>query len=265
MSAFFIIGCPRSGTTALTNFLQLSNNCKVSVEIEPKLCIESREMYEGRLSDPGKTLLDARQKLIAEVNEKGLLFGDKNPNYLPFLTTMERLWQPKYVFVVRDGREVVRSMMDWHQLSRGSFFDQSEDSSISKKTRLDDWWDYSRIRPREEMLPFEWLALSRFEKMAWYWNKFNQLMIKSINKIDPARTYLVNLSETNHPWDRLVDFLSLEFEDISVATQVMTKKVNSVKDRFNVDNVFPEWTEWDTDLTESFDRQASPMMNYLKF
>ena len=81
---FFVIGCARSGTTALVKMLNMSQNATVFVEQKPNLCIEARNLYRGILRDPKQVIQKAKSEPIQKVLSNGLKYGDKNPNYLPF-------------------------------------------------------------------------------------------------------------------------------------------------------------------------------------
>ncbi len=114
MSSTFIVGCARSGTTSLLKVLGLSRQAHCLVEPMPNLNIESREMLEARLSDP----YDALARHLAPRVGKGL---SKRPHYiekqvslLPFMKHLDRLFHCKFIIPIRDGRDVVCSLINWH-------------------------------------------------------------------------------------------------------------------------------------------------------
>jgi hypothetical protein len=49
---------------------------------------------------------------------------------------------------------------------------------------MQDLWDYSRFRPKEgECYYEEWQELSTFEKICWYWAKYNSLATDTLSKL----------------------------------------------------------------------------------
>ena len=126
---FFIIGCVRSATTAFAKVLYTADNAKVFVEQPPKLLIESRELARGNLDDPISVLRNAKHDLIQSVLQSGMKYGDKNAAYMPFIPYLNAIWECKILFIIRDGRDVVRSLMDWHTFRHPIFFMQEDDSN----------------------------------------------------------------------------------------------------------------------------------------
>ena len=85
---FFIIGCARSGTTAIAKILDCCKNVNVGIELKPNLCIESRDFFDGNLKkNPKEILIESRRKQIIEAHNSDKIFADKNVNYLLY-----RMW-----------------------------------------------------------------------------------------------------------------------------------------------------------------------------
>ncbi len=265
---FFIIGCARSGTTAITKILSTANNAELYVEETPKLCLEARDLYKGDLEKAEKVLKEAKEKRIKETTGRGIIYGDKNPNYLPFIPHLELLWQPKFIFIVRDGREVVRSLMDWHEISEGNIFGMSEDEEGSTITSpKEDWWDYSRLRPNPgEPYSGQWKTLSRFEKCSWYWNKFNLLMLDYASKLDKERWRLININKTTaEDFEEIFDFLGLRGFNIDKIDTMLNTSINSATDRGGISKEFPRWDNWSEEQTKIFDKHSGDLMKRLGF
>ncbi len=266
---FYIIGCARSGTTAIAKILGRCENVEVGIELLPNLCIESRNLYQNNLKINPKTVLtEARKNQIQQVNNKGKIFADKNVNYLPFIPHMSKLWNPKYLFVIRDGKDVVRSLMDWHSLSRGNIFGRKEDDITSKVVKPEqDWWDYSRIRPLVgETYYDEWPNLSRFEKCSWYWNKYNLELLKQMDSIPDEKKMTIKLSSSNvDEILEVMNFLNLKPLKIEEINFLLKKRINSSKDRFNIEENFPRKLNWSNDLNLKFEKFAGKLYEELGF
>lgn len=110
---FFIIGSGRSGTTAMCRVLATATNAQVDVEAPPKMCIAARQMHDNALPDPAAYLRCAVLPKVLRGQRLAEFYGDKNPNYARFVPVLHELLDCRFVFVVRDGRDVVRSAMDF--------------------------------------------------------------------------------------------------------------------------------------------------------
>lgn len=267
-TVFFIVGCPRSGTTAIAKILDYAENSNVFIEQSPKLCIESRHHYERRLENPEVVLKHAKKELINNVVKQGLIYGDKNPNYLPFIPYLEKIWAPKYLFIIRDGRDVVRSLMDWHEFGRGNIFGMNEDNPDSTIVSYEqDWWDYSRLRPRKgEEFYEDWIALSRFEKISWYWNRFNELILESVRTIPKQRYKVVHIEKLDKfQLKEIYTFLDLDFDNYDKPQKMLNERINSVEQRYGAKKLFPDWQNWTDDEYNIFQKYAKNMMEYYKY
>ena len=162
---FFIIGAPRSGTTAISEMLNTATNAIVYTEQPPKLCIASRMHYEGVLPYPKEFIYKSKKPYIEETLKQGKIYGDKNPNYLYFIEEIVNIWRCKFVFIFRDGRDVVRSCMDFH-MGRSPGYARYEDVDNSFITQPEeDFWDFSRIRPKiKSEMHKKWRRMDLFEK-----------------------------------------------------------------------------------------------------
>ncbi len=265
---FFIIGCARSGTTALVKMLNTSQNATVSVEQKPNLCIEARDLYRGILSDPKQVIGEAKSVPIQNVLSSGLKYGDKNPNYLPFIPYIAELWDCKFLFPIRDGREVVRSLMDWHdfysqKFSHSGVFAMKEDDPNSPVDSPEqDWWDYSRLRPNLNDPYFEeWQRLSRFEKCAWYWANFNKKALELFSELDDRRWLQVEMKSLDRfKMKQIFDFLGLDGFNANQIEDMINARINSLQERAGLPDKFPCWTDWTQEQRNAFDRIAGDTM-----
>ncbi|MFH1656470.1 MAG: sulfotransferase, partial [Candidatus Nealsonbacteria bacterium] len=212
---FFIIGNPRSGTNALAEILNTANNAQVFIEQEPKLRISSRLHYESVLPFPKEFIYKSKINKIKETIDNKKIYGDKNPNYLLFIEELNCLWQPKFIFVYRDGRDVVRSLIDFNRF-RVPIYNRYEDNKKFLNVQIDEnkdrKWDFSKLRPKkDDYLYNSWQGLSLFEKCSWSWAKFNELMLEKINRLEKDRYRLVNIDKiTPKSIEQIFEFLGLE-------------------------------------------------------
>jgi len=144
----FIVGCPRSGTTLLQRMVNAHPDIAITPESHwiPRLYVKAWALTsEGRvkpklirrlLAHPKFGRLKISPEEIVEWTGNGKqisygnlvsrifdlygerhgkpLVGDKTPDYVRSIETLHRLWpSARFVHVIRDGRDVALSMMDW--------------------------------------------------------------------------------------------------------------------------------------------------------
>ena len=265
---FFIIGCPRSATTAYARILNTASNAEVYVEQAPKLRRASRELIKGNLADPEVVLLEARQSAILETLSKGLKYGDKNPCYLPFLPHIFRLWNCKVILLTRDPRAVIRSMLDCYHLRPVNVFSMYEDDGVSGARRPeDDPWDYSRLRPNPDEPMFDcWGKISRFEKCAWYWANFNERALNAFSKVSEERWRVIDVTfSTVEVFKEVFQFVGLTGFDRDEVGRLLASRINSLEELTGSCNIFPEYEKWTKEQKEILARHAGPVMERLGY
>jgi hypothetical protein len=84
---------------------------------------------EGLLSHDGHEHLLRAQILprIQRGMEEQEVYGEKNLSYGPFVSSMAELFNARFVLILRDGRDVVRSLLDWNNQKFGSIYRECED------------------------------------------------------------------------------------------------------------------------------------------
>ena len=183
---FFVVGCPRSGTTLLRRML----------DVHPGLAMMPREthfiprIYERRagLTTEGDVTPAIVDELLADrhfaqlgIDREALerlltreeptpyaslvsrifdmqgrargreLVGDKTPGYVRHLRTLHALWpETRFVHLIRDGRDVCLSLLEWRKGPRlaGRFSSWAEDPVST--TAL--WWEWHVRLGREDGL-----------------------------------------------------------------------------------------------------------------
>lgn len=273
MNSYFILSCARSGSTSLAKILNTASNTICQSEPMPNLCVETRLAMEGKLSDDriNKALEESVFLRVQEFSNNYEIYGEKNNTFAPFITKIYEKLGSKFIFLKRDGRDVVTSMMNWHEHKFGNFYKEanskgnpSNDALLAAKNLLtyQDISDFSRPRPlKNDKLYYEWSSFSRFEMCSYYWAKINDLYFQELSKI-PKDAY-IELDYTNINTHRMIEvgeFLGLKDFDCQTIDNMLNRKINSLEDRGHSSGHFPKWTEWNSTLREQFDRFASDMM-----
>jgi Sulfotransferase family len=179
----FIVGCLRSGTTLLRRMadahpqlavihetqwlprwyerrIGITADGRVSPELIDRLLefprfselrIEREELE--RLLDGGRpvsysSFVGGIFDLYGKAQGKSLV-GEKSPGYVRYLPTLHELWpHARVVHIVRDGRDVCQSVMNWRKADRnpGKFTTWTED----RVTTAALWWEWHVRLGREE-------------------------------------------------------------------------------------------------------------------
>ncbi len=268
---YFILTCARSGSTSLAKILSTGSNTICAVEPAPNLNVETRLAMEGRLADPAAVL---KQTVIARVQKKQAefeVYGEKNLTYGPFIRLLHEMLDCRFVFIRRDGREVVRSMIDWHDKKFGSIYRECRETgeltsqSISAAANLPvllDYSDYSRPRPmRGESLYAEWENLSRAEMCAYYWARINNLYRDELERLPRESWIEIDYTQpTAGDIQRVMDFCGIKGFDAAAVSAMLDRKINSLQDREAPAGTYPSWPQWTDDMRQKFDRLAGTTM-----
>lgn len=274
--SYFILSSARSGSTSLAKILNTATNGICALEPNPNLNWETRELMERRLSNPKLVLENTVIPRVKKALEELEIYGEKNVTYGPFIPHLYEMLECKFILIKRDGRDVVRSLMDWHERMFGTIYRECKDSGdLSPQALLNaanlpihlDTSDYARPRPlSNDPLFSEWENLTREEMCAYYWSFINNLYLDQLTQI-PQDSWLT--IDYTHPTAddifKLVEFLGLEGLNQTQIQSMLDKKINSLQDRTGENNYYPNWNNWDSGLRKSFNNIASSTMQRLGY
>jgi hypothetical protein len=174
----FIVGCARSGTTLVHRIVDAhpeiaitpemhwitrqfkSRNGLVASELVSELSGHKRfaqfeiprEEFEGLLGSgealPYPTFLRRVFGLYGQINNKPLV-GNKTPAYVRSIPTFHALWpDAKFVHIIRDGRDVCMSILNWKKAERTAGRYASWEEDPVSTTAL--WWERKVRKGRED-------------------------------------------------------------------------------------------------------------------
>jgi len=215
---FFILSMGRSGTKWLVDILNAAP--RASVVHEP--FIEAGPHQEA-FTDPLRAeeyISGFRKKEIwLRINKLDIdVYGEVNSFLRRHCDVLKKAF-PNAIFihVVRDGRDVVRSM-------------------YSRETMMPGAYDTNRIYPREgDPWRDEWSNMSRFEKLCWYWMIENKYLRECVGNTVQFEKIITDYEY----FDRKL----LKPLNMRILKKFWEEKINKPK---NVTNHYklPHWREW---------------------
>jgi hypothetical protein len=222
--AFFIVGCPRSGTTLLGRMVDahpavavihegrfvpaffehrrgITENGLVTPELVEELLAHrpfknvsvDREELERLLGAGDRVTYSDFVSRIFDLHGRAhgkRLVGDKTPHYVRSLPTMHALWPAaKIVHLIRDGRDVSRSVLGWSKVTeRGGSVARFAAFQQDRVATVACWW--------------EWLVrLGREDGAALGPKLYHELRYESL------------VAEPAAECQRLCDFLGVSYDD----------------------------------------------------
>jgi hypothetical protein len=208
---------------------------------------------------------------IYMVNSAKKIYGMKFPLQYPLIPNLYEVLECKFVYLKRDGREVVRSMLNWNQQATGTVYRECQEPEEyhGRAKQRRDWMnstiytyyqDMIKPRPRSGKLAKNWLKLSRVEMYAYYWAAVHEEIAMLFREIPPENVFTLDMSSA-HRFERAVemtDWLGLRG---AKTLRDLRPDTNSLEDtEFGKSNSYKHWSEWDDETTESFNKYAGKMM-----
>ena len=236
---FFVVGMGRSGTVFLSRLLSRASRCSVYHEtIRDRNALVDAYWYPDRAEG---YLAGYRARLIAAriLQDQSQVYGEVN-SYLRFhVEALRALWNPRILHLVRDGRAVVRSLMN-----RVAFASADLDHT-------------GRLGPRpDDPYANEWPQMNRFSRVCWYWAATNR-----------------SLTEHHLPIVRLEDIIgSYEAFDeqflrplgIHLAPGIWREQILKPQN-VGKTSTFPAWEDWTDEQKCQFEAICGPVMSDLGY
>lgn len=141
------------------------------------------------------------------------------------LVLKEAFPNAKFIHLIRDGRDVVRSMM-----SRNTMKAEDPNTKFIYPKRRNPWTN-------------KWPEMTRFEKLCWYWAVENRYLRKQIEKAVQLEKLVSSYDYFNA---ELLEPLGLKIP------QRIWEKTASTPKNVTDEHVIPHWSNWDYEIMQKF-------------
>jgi hypothetical protein len=236
---FFIVGMGRSGTVFLSHLLDRVPECAVYHEAPG-----DRNALVNAYWDPdkaGKHLGGSRQRLVAAriIRSNCRVYGEINSYLRHHVDALRAYWQPTILHLVRDGRSVVRSLMNRIAFSPA------------------DGYHTGRLAPLcGDPLADRWPDVGRFERVCWYWAYANRYLLE-------RKLAVIRFEDVVRSYDQ---FERQVLQPLELGLPIEVWKSETLKSR-NVakDTSFPAWKDWTREQRHQFETICGPVMSDLGY
>lgn len=259
-SPVFIVSTGRSGTTTLTQILQMHPDVCCLNEAKPALRTEGCMTWSGyySLKRIEQRIRLKREKLISQITQNRFVYIEGTPPASHLINMLYSLFNARFVHLFTDGREFVRRAADkgWHEKSNpvGEFLTMLRRRfllGIMGGRKID-----RRMKPPSDLK-------TQIEKLAWLWVTVNEVIIHQMSALPENFRFSLKLEDINE--DELVRLH--EYIGIKVYPEVLTEMLEFLKKQLAE---FPQpsfrpYDEWNEHEKKRFGQIAGDMMNKLGY
>lgn len=237
---FFILAIGRSGTFF---FYHLLNKAKYTHVVHEPVKSDNRS-YEEAFFNEKKAFRYFKNFRKKEIflrckNEDFKTYGEVNSVLRRHCNAIKEVFPNAVIFhLVRDGRDVVRSMMARKTMLRGD-----RNTKRIKPPKSNPWYD-------------KWDTMNRFERLCWYWDVENRYMIENIDRIIYFEKLLSDYDYFNK---NLLEPLNLEITKETWENEISAPKNITKK------HAIPRWNEWCPEKLKSFYEICGETMQVLGY
>ncbi len=279
----FIVSTGRTGTKFLTYFFNhFYKNIDARHEPHPKLLKLRYKFSAGKISlkKASNQFIRARKRIFNQI--KGEFYIESNPYLSLLIPVIKNVFEDyRILHIIRDGREWLRSAMnrgvyDSILFRHFSFmipvfrifaydkYSLPRYKKINLGNYIRDAWRIRAVDFKNDPYNSKWRYMSRFEKLAWFWAKINDLIYTTIKDDDKALTIrfedLFNKEKNYDLIKKILEFFNIdsikEFDN-SELNLVFSKKIN-ITQNFTI----PRWKDWKEDWVVKFNEIAGDQMKF---
>jgi hypothetical protein len=213
--------------------------------------------FSGKLSYPQAVSNLSGQRMSFASEMPGSVYIEANLGYYGLLDVIPAVFKHhKEIYIVRDGRNWVRSMLNWGEVY----------GKKGIRKYFSHQWPAASDIP-EDPYAEKWHGFSRFEKLCWAWAKLNGYALDSISKNPHVRVFhfekIFSGKERYQYLNDLVTFATslpgIDPERIGRTDGWLEQKIHQSS------NEFPAWEKWTPEQRRQFEQMCGPLMEKLGY
>ncbi|MFW9867188.1 MAG: sulfotransferase [Candidatus Thorarchaeota archaeon] len=237
---FFILAIGRSGTKFFSQLLDKSENSYI---VHEPVRSDFRAYKEAFFSERKayKYFKNFRKKEIyLRAKLKNFeIYGEVNSVMRRHCNAIREVFpKVKILHLIRDGRDVVRSMM-----ARKTMTSEDQNTNNIRPTKENPWYD-------------KWVNMNRFEKLCWYWDVENRYLHENVEKTIYFEKLISDYEYFNK---KLLTPLNL-----NIPQEVWEMEVKSPKNKTKK-HAITHWKDWNPERLESFSKICGETMKSLGY
>ena len=228
--SIFVISTGRTGTVYFQNYFNRNIKNIISVhEPKPDLFNLSIEKYRFQKNISQKNIYSNRKEYV----EKGKLYCESNPFISYLIPEINKTFpNAQFIFIVRDPITYLTSIFNKKNEVDGQIYYPYSESDMRKRLNPLDF--------KNDKWQNHWGRFNRYEKLAWYWQKTNSVILNDLENLGPNKSIMLKYEHIFHKnkliktesFEKINQFLNIEISD----NLISNKKLNSQNaDIFNQD------------------------------
>jgi len=187
------------------------------------------------------------------------LYIESNSGYYGLINLIENVFDNvRVIYIVRDGKEWVRSWMNWGIIYEKNFLNSIFGHNWVKATEL-----------KDDSYSDKWYSMSRFEKTCWAWATLNKYSLSQINSTQVCKLFkFEDLFLDNNKLSRIKDLIEFcidipGLENIQIQKEPLEIILSQRENRSEKD--FPEYCAWSKQQKTFFNETCGPLMMELGY
>lgn len=254
----FIVSTGRCGSTMLSRVLAIHPSLFVINQF-PSLRAEAfvKWSHPGRAKSVERKIRKKREELLAAVRRNRLMYIENSTSAALLIDELYRLFDAKFIFIHRDGREFLRSGMSRHWYEPEPLLQRAK-TWLRRRFLI----DTGRDTVDTLLIPPPALK-TRFEKIAWRWVEVNRIIIEKTAAFPEERTLTFSVASLDH--DCLLKihrFLGIPIDNALIREMLV---IAATKPNRTEEYRFPSYHDWSSREKQEFKDIAGDMMRTLGY
>jgi len=237
---FFIVSAPRSASTAVATIFNEAENCICAIEPDRESKIISRDMMDGKQVNVAKWIRSVRKR-VKQGLKQAEVYGEKDVTYGPMIPWLYQEFGCRFVYLIRERKAAVDSMIRWHEEITGCLYRECKDrGQLSEQALANeranegrDLSDYSRPRPRPgDPEYYGWPDYTLRAMTEYYYRRLTQIYHAAFMWVPEYMQYWVGVEPTLQLHVQTVRcWLGLKGLNCKQIETMLSARINSVESR----------------------------------